>query len=261
MKNNKTALVTGASSGIGLEFAKILAKNGYNLVIVSQNSDKLDQARSELSKIDNANVIAIVKDLSKDHSADEVFQIVNNQRIVIDALINNAGFGDHGRFSETNWEKENSMIHLNIIALTRLTKLFLPQMIENKNGKIVNVASTAAFQAGPFMSVYYATKAYVLYFSEAIANELKGSGVSVTTLCPGGTKSGFQDTSNVNGIRFIKNSKLATTKEVAKYGYESMLKGKAVAIHGFKNKVMAFLVRFVSRKYATNMAGKLMKKQ
>ena len=261
MKSNKTALVTGASSGVGFEFAKILANDGYDLVIVSQNSEKLDQARSDIANEYDVNVVAIVKDLSKDNSAEEVFQIVNNQGMTINTLINNAGFGDHGRFNETNWGKENNMIHLNIIALTRLTKLFLPKMIESKDGKIVNVASTAAFQAGPFMSVYYATKAFVLHFSEAIANELKGSGVTVTALCPGGTKSGFQDASNVNGIRLIRNGKLATPKEVAEYGYQSMLKGKSVAIHGFKNKVMAFLVRLAPRKVSSDMAGKLMEKQ
>lgn len=241
-----TALITGASNGIGLELAKEHAKHGGNLVLVARNRQKLEELAKELEKA-GSKVYIIAKDLSKTDAAQEVYDEVKKQNIQIDYLINNAGFGDYGWFYETDWKKEEQMINLNITALTQFTKLFIKDMVARKNGKVLNVASTASFQPGPGMAVYYATKAYVLHFSEAINNEVSDKGVTVTALCPGATESGFQDAAAMNESNLVKGKKLPTSAEVAAYGYKAMLKGKAVAIHGFMNALMANSVRFTPR--------------
>jgi uncharacterized protein len=242
----QTALITGASSGIGLEMAKIFADNKVNLVLVARSADKLNQLATELgSKGITVNVMA--KDLSNYNTAKELYDWCSQQNIHIDYLVNNAGFGDFGFFHESDWKKQEQMINLNITTLTYLTRLFLPAMVQKGNGRIMNVASTAAFQPGPTMSVYYATKAYVLHFSEAISNELKNKGVTVTALCPGATESGFQSAAAMEESKLVKGKKLPTSAEVAAYGYKAMMKGKRVAIHGFMNKILANSVRFMPR--------------
>lgn len=243
----KTALITGASSGIGFELAKIHASKGDNLVLVARNKAALDKLKSELEQQYKISVYTIGKDLSLPDSAKEVYQKTSEQNIKIDFLINNAGFGDFGLFQESHWEKDLQMINLNITTLTQFTKLYLKDMIKQKSGKIMNVASTAAFQSGPMMAIYYATKAYVLSFSEAVNNEARGSGVSITALCPGATESGFQAAAAMEESRLVKGRKLPTSKEVAEYGYKAMMKGKTVAIHGFMNYLMANSVRFAPR--------------
>lgn len=176
-------------------------------------------------------------------------------------MINNAGFGEFGCFIETSWEKEAAMIDLNIKTLTHLTKLFVKDMVSRGSGRIMNVASTAAFQPGPLMAIYYATKHYVLAFSEAISNELKGTGVTVTALCPGITQSEFQDTAGMNESMLFKRMKIATSKEVAEYGYKQMLAGKTVAVHGLMNRAMALLVRFAPRELVASVVRKLQEKE
>jgi uncharacterized protein len=242
-----TALVTGASNGIGLELARVHASKGDNLVLVARNLDKLNDIKSELEKKFNIKVYNIGKDLSKPDAALEVYNETTQQKIQIDYLINNAGFGDFGMFVETDWQKELQMINLNITTLTQFTKLYLQDMVKRGNGKIMNVASTAAFQSGPTMAVYYATKAYVLSFSEAVDNEVSDKGVTVTTLCPGATESGFQAAAAMEESALVKGKKLPTSKEVAEYGYKSMMSGKTVAIHGMMNYLMANSVRFTPR--------------
>jgi short-subunit dehydrogenase len=237
----ETVLITGASSGIGYELAKIFASNKYNLVLTARNITELNKLKEELEKNFNINVLVISKDLSVPGSSNDVFDEIKKAGIEIDYLVNNAGFGDFGFFYECNREKQEQMINLNITSLTQLTRLFLPAMISKGKGKIMNVASTASFQPGPLMSVYYATKAYVLSFSEAIANELKGTGVTVTALCPGPTKSGFQKVANIEKSRLVKGRIIPTSEVVAMYGYKAMMKGKVVAIHGFTNKILAFM--------------------
>ncbi len=254
----KTALITGASSGIGMELAKIHASKGDKLVLVARNIDRLNELKSALETEFAVTVYNIQKDLSLMNAPLEVYEEVKSQDIQVDYLINNAGFGDMGYFAETSWEKENKMIQLNINALTFLTKLFLKDMIIRKSGKIMNVASTAAFQPGPMMAVYFATKAYVLHFSEAIQAEVRKYGVSVTALCPGPTKSGFQAAADVKGNKLF-NSKNPDSEEVAIYAYNAMMKGKAVAIHGFKNYLLANSVRFAPRNWVVNIAVKMMK--
>jgi uncharacterized protein len=242
-----TALVTGASNGIGLELARIHASKGGNLVLVARNLEKLNDIKAELEKKFNIKVYIIGKDLSKLDAALEVYNETNQQKIQVDYLINNAGFGDFGMFVETDWQKELQMINLNITTLTQFTKLYVQDMVKRGNGKIMNVASTAAFQSGPTMAVYYATKAYVLSFSEAVDNEVSDKGVTVTTLCPGATESGFQAAAAMEESALVKGKKLPSAKEVAEYGYTSMMNGKTVAIHGMMNYIMANSVRFTPR--------------
>lgn len=249
-----TALITGASSGIGLELSELFAKNNTNLVLVARSESKLKELADRLQKQYNIKVYLLTKDLSKYDTAKEIFDWCSSQEIVVNFLVNNAGFGDFGMFSESKWEKQLQMINLNITTLSYLTHLFLPSMVARKQGRVLNVASTAAFQPGPLMAVYYATKAYVLHFSEAIANELSGTGVTVTALCPGATESGFQAAADMQESKLVKGKKLPTSKEVAEYGYKAMMQGKAVAIHGTMNYLMANSVRFTPRDLVVKIA-------
>ncbi len=247
MKLFKTALITGASSGIGLELAKIHAAKGDNLVLVARSKAKLDKLKTALEKQHGIFVYTIKKDLAVENAAKEVYDEIKKQKIQVEYLINNAGFGDYGMFCDTKWKKESKMINLNIAALTQFCKLFLNEMIKQGSGKIMNVASTAAFQPGPGMAVYFATKAYVLHFSEAINNELRDKNITVTALCPGATESGFQAAAAMEDSSLVKGKKLPTSEAVAQYGYKAMMKGKAVAIHGLKNYLLVGTVRFTPR--------------
>lgn len=242
-----TALITGASSGIGYELARVFARQKYNLVLVARSENKLQEIADELRKAFEVQVTVLAKDVSVLSSSTEIYDSLKQQGIAVDVLVNNAGFGDFGFFTETKWEKELEMINLNMTALTALTKLFVGDMVKRKSGRILNVASTASFQPGPLMAVYYATKAYVLSFSEAISNELVGTGVTVTVLCPGPTASGFQNAAAMNDSKLVKGKKLPTSQEVAEYAYKSLMSGKVVAVHGLMNKIMAQSVRFTPR--------------
>ena len=251
------ALITGASSGIGLELAKVFASNGVGVIITARSQPKLEQLKNTLESEYGVSVIVIVSDLSKPNSPQEVYDEVTRQDIKINYLVNNAGFCDFGEFSQTNWEKEAMMIDLNIKSLTHLTKLFLSHLLEGQTGKIMNVASTAAFQPGPLMAVYYATKAYVLFFSEAIANELAESDVTVTTLCPGPTESGFQAAADLETSRLFKVRKIPSSKQVAEYGYKAMMQGKTVAVHGKLNWLLANSIRFMPRQLVIRMVRRV----
>lgn len=252
----KTALITGASSGIGLELAKQFAAEKINLVLVARSEGKLNELAATLRN-SGVTVHVLAKDLSNYHSAKEIYGWCGQNNITIDYLVNNAGFGDFGFFHESEWGKQEQMINLNITTLTYLTRLFLPGMVERKYGKVLNVASTAAFQPGPTMSVYYATKAYVLHFSEAIANELDKTGVTVTAFCPGATESGFQSAAAMEDSKLVKGKKLPSSAAVAAYGYKAMMKGKKVAIHGFMNAVMANAIRFMPRNWVLKITRKI----
>jgi short-subunit dehydrogenase len=259
MKN--TALITGASSGIGMELARVHAAQGGDLVLISRSEDKLKRLRTELENKFQVEVMIISSDLSQASAPRQIFDQLQAQEIQVEYLINNAGFGDYGFFHETDWEKEEQMIDLNMKSLTHLTKLFLPEMVKRRSGKIMNVASTAAFQPGPLMAIYYATKHYVLAFSEAIANEVRDYGVTVTALCPGPTESGFQNTAAMEESKLVKGVKMPTSEEVARYGYQAMIKGKTVAVHGFLNSMMARSVGFLPRKMVTGMVRSLQDKK
>jgi short-subunit dehydrogenase len=258
MKN--TALITGASNGIGLELARVHASKGGDLVLVARNKSKLDELKTELEKQFGVSVYTIGKDLSATHSAQEVYDLTKEKNITVDYLINNAGFGDFGMFSETDWDKEEKMINLNITALTLFTKLYLKDMVKRGSGRIMNVASTAAFQPGPTMSVYCATKAYVLSFTEAVGNEVNDKGITVTALCPGATATGFEAAGGLEGSKLFKDKNLPTAKEVAIYGYRAMLKGKSVAISGLMNYIMANSIRFIPRAMVIKVSRKMLDK-
>lgn len=242
----KTALVTGASSGIGYELAIILAQNSYNLILVARSTEKLEALKTDLTKKYNVDINIITKDLSKLISADELFEEIKDKQI--DVLINNAGIGDHGYFSDCDIDKLNQMITLNITTLTNLTRLILPSMIEKSSGKIMNVSSIAGFQPGPLMSVYYATKAYVLSWSVALSVELANTNITVTAFCPGPTATGFAKTANLDNSKLFKNLPVADVRKVSLFGYKKMQKGKAIAIPGFLNKFTVFLTRLIPRK-------------
>lgn len=256
----KTALITGASNGIGLELARIHASKGGNLVLVARNKSKLDEIKNELENIFNVAVYTIGKDLSVVNAAQDVYDETSKQNIQIDFLINNAGFGDFGLFADADWNKELEMINLNISTLTLFTKLYLQDMVKRGSGKIMNLASTASFQPGPMMAVYFATKSYVLSFSEAISNEVSNKGVSVTALCPGPTTSGFQTAASMDNSKLFNNKNLPTSKEVAKYGYNAMIKGKTVAIHGIMNNILASSIRFVPRAMVLKVSRRILDK-
>jgi short-subunit dehydrogenase len=241
----KTALITGASGGIGYELAKIHAAHGGNLVLVARNREKLEQVKNELEEKHGVVVYTFPKDLSMHGSAYEIYNKVNDLNIEIDYLINNAGHGDFNMFADSDWPKQERMINLNITALAHLTRLFLPQMISRKSGKIMNVASVASFVPGPTMSVYFASKAFVLSFSEAIAEEVKDKGITVTALCPGPTESNFHFVARDG--KTGKQRNMPSAREVSEYGYKAMVKGKIVAVPGFTNAIVPFLVRFMPR--------------
>jgi len=248
------ALITGATSGIGLEFAKILAAQGYDLFLIASSKQMPKDVDLSSVRVDYLSI-----DLSAPGSAKKVQQAVKNADLSIDILINNAGFGDFALFKDADIDKLTSMMHLNMTTLTELTHLFLPHMLAQRSGRILNVASTASFIPGPYMSVYYATKHYVLAFSEAIAEELSQSGVTVTALCPGPTRSNFGDTSHANKSPLFKGRDLPSSADVALFGYRSMMNGKRVAVHGFYNRLTVMMSRFVPRSFVTRYVAKTSK--
>ena len=258
MNKRKTALITGATSGIGLELTLLLASDGLDLILVARNEERLSEVKNELSNKYQINIKTIAKDLSKPESSKEIYNETKDHEINI--LINNAGFGDYGEFIKSDWQTQEKMINLNIISLTHLTKFFLPQMIERKEGKILNVASTAAFQPGPYMSVYFATKAYVLSFSEALAEEIKHTGITITTLCPGPTRTGFEKESKTEAAGLFAGPNVMTAVEVASYGYRAMLKGQRIAIPGIQNKILATLAKISPSFLSTKITGYLIRK-
>jgi len=252
----KTALITGASGGIGYELAKVFAKNGWDLILVARGADKLREFAKDLSGRYKIKAHVVTKDLADPRGAEELFKECGSRSWSVDALVNNAGVGTFGFFSETDLLLESRLIELNITSLTKLTKFFLKPMIARGGGAILNVASTAAFQPGPLMAVYYASKAYVLSFSEALADELAHSNVSVTALCPGATKTGFQDAANMRHSKLFKDH-VMDAADVAAAGYDGMMRGKRIVIPGVKNRLMAASVRFAPRRFVTKIVRKI----
>lgn len=252
MTPRQTALITGASNGIGLELAKLFARDGHDLVLVARSEDKLRELATEMERTHGISALVIAKDLSDPAAPAEVYEQVQAAGIRIDVLVNNAGYGSFGLFAETDLDFELKMIRLNIESLTHLSKRYVRDMIAQKSGRILNVASTASFQPGPLMAVYYASKAYVLSFSEALANELTGTGVTVTALCPGATASGFQEMANMQNSKLVQGA-IMDAKTVAEIGYRGLLEGRTVVIPGLTNKVMATSTRFMPRKLVTKI--------
>jgi short-subunit dehydrogenase len=255
MADRKTALITGASFGIGAELARIFAREGYNLVLVARTGDKLRQLASELEKAYGTRSLILAADLTDPGAPAYVLDQTKRADIQVDVLVNNAGFGQYGLFIDNDLEECLRQIQLNVTTLTHLTRLYLPMMVERFSGGVLNVASTAAFQPGPLMAVYFATKAYVLHFSEAIANELQGTGVTVTCLCPGATTTEFHKRANATGMRLLKLGSM-DAHTVAEDGYRAFAAGKPVVISGFKNWLVAQSVRFSPRRLVTAIARK-----
>lgn len=252
-----TTLITGASSGIGMELARISARKGRNILITARRVNRLNKLKDELKSQYGINVYILPLDLAENNAPLELFDFVQKSNLTIDVLINNAGVGDFGFFYESNWNWQQTMIDLNIKSLTHLTHLFLPQMIQLDRAYIMNVASNAAFQPGPLMSVYYATKHYVLAFSEAVANELQDTGVTVTALCPGPTKSEFQETASMQKSRLINTVPLPDSKRVAEYGYKALMRSKRVAVHGSINKIFSVAVRLLPKRLVTSIVRRM----
>ena len=252
-------LVTGASGGLGAELARLFARDGYSLVLVARSADKMESLAAELRSDYDTRSTIIPKDLSNPKAPREIFEEVLADGLEVDVLVNNAGFGTNGPFAKSDLETQLRMMQVNMTALTVLTRLFLDGMLERKRGRILNVASTAAFQPGPFMAVYYATKAYVLFFSEALTNELKETGVTVTALCPGATATGFSKAAGMEKILLFRAG-VMDAEMVALVGYRGLMKGKTVVIPGLKNKLSVFLVRLGPRDLLTAVVRKLQKK-
>jgi short-subunit dehydrogenase len=249
----KTALVTGASSGLGIEFARLLAQEGYNLVLVARTESALRQLAEEVKSKYKVEARVIAKDLAQASAPQEIFDELQGAGVPVDVLVNNAGFASYGKFWELKLSGEIEMLQVNMLALVSLTHLFLPAMIQRRSGKILNIGSTASFQPGPLMADYYASKAFVLYFSEAIANELEGTGVTVTALCPGPVQTGFQKRAAIEESKLIKGRKIMDAETAAKAGYKALQQGKTVYIPGLGNRILAQAYRFSPRKMATRV--------
>ena len=251
------ALVTGASRGIGLELARLAAKDGYHLILVARSGDELEAHAAEFRRRFAVEVLALPLDLSARTAADAVAEFLAARSIVPDLLVNNAGIGAYGLHREIALAAEQEVLDLNIVTLTRLTKRMLPGMLARGSGRILNVASIAAFYPGPYLAVYCASKAYVLSYSEAIAHELKGTGVTVTALCPGPTRSGFQVRAVMRARRVEKGGvvSMATAESVAAVGYRGMLAGRRVVIPGLVNRLAAWSARLAPRRVITAIAA------
>lgn len=250
-------LITGTTSGLGREFARLFAKNGYNIVAVARNEALLQQQKQELERQFGAEMVYIVKDLSAENSAQEVYDEIKHKGINIDILINNAGFGSFGRYVDVDWQRQKGLASVNMLAVMQLSYLFGKDMDRRGKGKIVNIASIASFQAGPYMAMYYASKAFVRSFSEALHEEMKSSGVSVTAICPGPVATNFEKNAQmVNSAMFTK-LRVYTPEVVVAKSYRAIMRNKAVCVVGWPNKLLVFLTRFCSLKSSRVLASKI----
>lgn len=254
---NNVALITGASSGIGKELAVIHAKKGGDLVLVARRKDKLNQLKEEIEQKYNVKVEVIAKDLSQPTAPQEIFDEVKNKGIQVEFLINNAGFGDLGKFHELELNRQVSMINLNITALTVLTHLFLPDFVKRNSGKILNTSSTASFMPGPLQAVYFATKAYVTFFSNALSEEYCDTNITVTNLMPGATESEFGATSGMDKTEMFQ--KPVSAYSVALDGYNGMINGKIDVISGLttSQKIMMAAIPFMPKKMILRQVRKM----
>jgi hypothetical protein len=253
-RSSGTALVTGASYGIGRELAVCCARGGFDLVLVARSGEKLRSLAAEIAGLYPVKARALEADLGDPGAPGRIERELSSEGAEITALVNNAGFGANGPFASLALEVQREMLQVNVVALTHLTRLVLPGMVARRRGRILNVASTAAFQPGPLMAVYYASKAYVLSFSEALSEELRGSGVTVTALCPGPTASGFQARAQMEHVRLVSRPAM-DARRVAETGYAGMMAGKAVVVPGLPNRLLAQSVRISPRFLVRRIAG------
>ena len=245
------ALITGASVGIGYELARVFATNGHDLVLVSRDEPRLRTVAAECQTL-GANPRVISADLAVPGAAQVIYDRVTSEALNVEVLINNAGFGTHGEFAAIDTDADLRLLQVNIVALTHLTKLFLRDMMQRRSGKILNVASTAAFQPGPLMATYYASKAYVLSFSEAVAVECRPHGITVTTLCPGPTRTEFQKRAGIESSLLFRGN-VMDARTVALAGYEGLIRGRRIVIPGVANRLMTSLVPFAPRRLVTRV--------
>lgn len=251
--------MTGASTGIGRELARLLAADGYSLALVARDAAKLEELAREIDTAHGSRTAVFPRDLAEEGGAAALLEDAAKLGLSIDVLVNNAGAGVYGPFASTDLDRELATIRLNVVALTALTKGVLPDMLRRGSGRILNVASTAAFQPGPLMAVYYATKAYVLSFSEAIANEVAGTGVTVTALCPGPTATEFQKAAGFARARLFPGPLVMDARSVARAGYDGMRRGRRVVIPGLANRLMVQALRISPRRLVTAVAGRIQK--
>lgn len=259
----KTVLITGATGGIGSALCREFAFHGHDIVMVATNKEKLEKLAKSLEDDYKIKTYFIAKDLSKKESTKEIFDELKNKKIDVEILCNNAGFGDFGEFLDVDLEKNLQMINVNICSLVSLCYIFGNEMKKRGGGKILNTASIGSFFPGPFMSTYYASKAFVLSFSEALAKELKPNGVSVCALCPGTTNTKFFDRAGANteNSDILKKFKPANPEDVAKFAYKCLMKNKTVAVHGASNRAFVFFQRFLPRKTIANIVYKVQKQR
>ncbi len=250
------AVVTGASSGIGREFATIFADNNIPVLLAGRDKNALEEVAHSL-RAKGVKTIIFCGDLSEEKTAKELYKLAKDKQMSVEYLVNNAGFGDYGLFMDGDWEKYQKMIGLNIASLTYLTKVFGQDMKKQRHGKILNVASTAAYLPGPLMAVYYATKAYVLRLSVALNQELKGSGVTVTALCPGPTTTNFARVANAQKSSIFASKNLPTAEMVARYGFAAMMAGRPVAVHGLRNKLVTHVSGILSPAFAAKLVHRI----
>jgi hypothetical protein len=256
------ALITGASSGIGLELARLAAADGHPVVLAARNADRLAKLAAELEAAHGVTTTVVVADLTEADAPQRIHDACNRIGAPVEVLVNSAGFGGWGHFVRTDLAGELEMVQVNVVALLRLTKLFAPEMVRRGRGRILNLASTAAFQPGPLMAVYYASKAFVLSFSEAIANELAGSGVTVTALCPGPTRSEFQRRAGIEGARRVSSVvTMADAGAVARAGWRAMKRGRRVVVPGLMNKAGVHAVRLAPRRLTTGLIRRLQERR
>lgn len=250
-------LITGGTSGIGYELAKCFAKEGHNLIIVGRSKEKIEKFK-ESFKIYNISIEGIELDLSVDNACEQLFDFVDKKNLVVDCLVNNAGVGSFGYFHEVDMKKDMDLIQVNIRVVTEITKWFLSRMVAHEHGGIINIASTAAFSAGPKMNVYYASKAYVLSFTEALHEEYKDKGIRVSCICPGPVATDFQTRAGIKKSNAAKRY-MMTSKEVAEVGYKGYKKGKLIIIPGFKNKLLIFINKLMPRSISRKIIMKMNK--
>lgn len=244
---NRTALITGASGGIGRELAGVFAREGWDLVVVARSEQRLNLLKQELEAAHGVSVHVLVQDMAETDAALRIAQRLEQEAIRVDALVNNAGFVDNGDFVDSDWARQRDMVQLNVLALMQMTRVFGDQMRARGGGRILNIASVAAFFAGPGMSVYYASKAFVRSFSEAVAAELRGTGVTVTALCLGPAKTGFEANAHMKGSRMFRLLFPENPRTVAEAGYRAMMAGRTLCYHGVVTKLGAVGERILPR--------------
>jgi len=255
--SRRTALVTGATSGIGYELAKLFAHDGFDLVLVARNDRRLHEVADELRRGASVGITVVAQNLSQLGAADAIYRQLTDAGVDVDVLVNNAGFSVYGPFWTTDPQSEWQMIQTNIVALTQLTYLLLPGMVARRSGRILNLGSTASFAPGPFSAVYNASKAYVLSFSEALAEELRGTGVTVTTLCPGPTKTEFAERAHLTATNLFRG-RLSSAADVARAGYRALMRGQTTVVVGLANQLLVLTIRLSPRTLVAKVSRRML---